>query len=108
AFAALPGVSVPARCNFSNHVFHQYTLRVPAQKRDALKQHLEAAGVPAMVYYPVPCHLQNAYRNGCFPEGSLPVTEQLCKEVISLPMSTEIDAEQEAKITASVAAFFNP
>lgn len=106
AFAELPGVHVPERSSFSDHVFHQYTLRVEGGKRDALKAHLEAAGVPAMVYYPVPCHLQNAYRSDRTPEGALPVTERLAQEVLSLPMSTELDTQQLAHITATVQSFF--
>ena len=60
-----------------------------------------------MVYYPVPCHLQNAYKSDRFPAGSLPVTETLTEEVISLPMSTELDNEQLSLITATVKSYFN-
>jgi dTDP-4-amino-4,6-dideoxygalactose transaminase len=60
-----------------------------------------------MIYYPVPCHLQNAYKSDRFPEGSLPVTEQLTNEVLSLPMSTELDQEQLAHITSTVKNYFN-
>lgn len=106
AFAGIEGVSVPERSSFSTHVFHQYTLRIANERRDGLKKHLEAAGVPAMVYYPVPCHLQNAYRSDRFPAGSLPVTETLTQEVISLPMSTELDNEQLEHITRAVKSYF--
>jgi dTDP-4-amino-4,6-dideoxygalactose transaminase len=99
-------VVTPARSAFSTHVFHQYTMRITGGHRDALKKHLEENGVPAMIYYPVPCHLQNAYRTERFPEGSLPVTEQLIHEVLSLPMSTELDNEQLAHITATVKGYF--
>lgn len=107
AFAGMPELVTPARSTQSDHVFHQYTLRVKGGHRDALKKHLEANGVPAMIYYPVPCHLQNAYRSDRFPAGSLPVTEQLTHEVLSLPMSTELDDEQLAHITATVKGYFN-
>lgn len=105
AFKAIEGLTIPGRCAFSDHVFHQYTLRVAGGRRDALKAHLEAAHIPAMVYYPVPCHLQNAYRSDRFPAGSLPVTERLAEEVLSLPMSTELDPAQLEHITAAVTAF---
>lgn len=108
AFSAIHGLAIPERCNFSNHVFHQYTLRVDNGKRDALKKHLEAKGIPAMVYYPVPCHLQQAYRSENFPAGSLPITEALTTAVISLPMSTELDEQQLEYITRTVVEFFNP
>ncbi len=106
AFAGMEHLVTPGRSPFSTHVFHQYTLRVRGGHRDGLKKHMEANGVPAMIYYPVPCHLQNAYRSDRFPQGSLPVTEQLTDEVLSLPMSTELDAEQLAHITATVKAYF--
>jgi dTDP-4-amino-4,6-dideoxygalactose transaminase len=107
AFAGMAQLVTPARSAFSTHVFHQYTLRVPGGHRDGLKKHLEANGVPAMIYYPVPCHLQNAYRGDRFPKGSLPVTEQLTDEVLSLPMSTELDVEQLDHITSTVKTYFN-
>ncbi len=106
AFAGLSGLAVPARSPFSTHVFHQYTLRVAGGRRDALRKHLEDRGVPCMVYYPIPCHLQNAYKHARCGPGSLPVTEALAGEVLSLPMSTELDDEQLAHITTSVSSFF--
>lgn len=106
AFAGMAHVITPVRSKDSSHVFHQYTMRVLGGRRDGLKKHLEANGVPAMIYYPVPCHLQNAFKSERFPEGSLPVTEQLTHEVLSLPMSTELDNEQLAHITATVNGYF--
>ncbi|MCO5275181.1 MAG: DegT/DnrJ/EryC1/StrS family aminotransferase [Flavobacteriales bacterium] len=107
AFGGLKGLTTPGRSSFSSHVFHQYTLRVAGGRRDALKKHLEEQGIPAMIYYPVPCHLQDAYKGDRFPAGSLPVTEHLAAEVLSLPMSTELDAGQLQHITRAVASFFN-
>ncbi len=106
AFAGMPHIITPVRSKDSTHVFHQYTLRVTGGHRDGLKKHLEANGVPAMIYYPVPCHLQNAFKSDRFAPGSLPVTEQLTHEVLSLPMSTELDNEQLAHITAMVKGYF--
>lgn len=107
AFHGMDHVHVPERSPLSTHVFHQYTLRITGGHRDGLRQHLEANGVPSMIYYPVPCHLQKAYHNADFPAGSLAVTEQLAAEVLSLPMSTELDDEQLAHITATVKSYFN-
>ncbi len=107
AFAGMAHIITPQRSPNSTHVFHQYTMRVLGGHRDELKKHLEAHGVPAMIYYPVPCHLQNAFKSDRFPQGSLPVTEQLTHEVLSLPMSTELDNEQLAHITATVQSYFN-
>ncbi len=106
AFAGMRHLITPVRSKDSTHVFHQYTLRVTGGHRDGLKKHLEANGVPAMIYYPVPCHLQNAFRSDRFPENSLPVTEQLTHEVLSLPMSTELDNDQLAHITSTVKSYF--
>ncbi len=106
AFAELNDITVPQRSPNSTHVFHQYTMRVTEGMRDGLKQHLEANGVPAMIYYPVSCHMQAAYKSARCPEGSLPVTEQLTREVLSLPMSTELDNEQLTHITNTVKSYF--
>ena len=107
AFKELPGLHIPARAAHSSHVFHQYTLRVLDGTRDGLKKHLEERHIPAMIYYPVPLHLQQAYRSERTPEGALPVTEMLTQEVLSLPMSTELDDEQLAHIVNAVRDFFN-
>lgn len=94
AFADLPGLHIPYRAANSTHVFHQYTLIFPAQKRDAIQQFLENAGVPCKVYYPIPLHLQDAYASPMAKAGDFPVSEALCDTVLSLPMHTELDAEQ--------------
>lgn len=106
AFSGVPQLDIPERDPRSTHVFHQYTLRVTDGRRDALKAHLEANQVPAMVYYPVPLHLQKAYEGYGIRRGDLPVTEELMDQVLSLPMSTELDNEQLAHITGTVKAFF--
>ncbi|MFZ1332439.1 MAG: DegT/DnrJ/EryC1/StrS family aminotransferase [Flavobacteriales bacterium] len=107
AFKDLKDISVPERSPNSTHVFHQYTLKVTGGHRDGLKKHLEDRGIPAMIYYPVPCHLQSAYKTAQFPEGSLPITEKLTLEVLSLPMSTELEKEQLTHITEQVKSYFN-
>ena len=106
-FSAFEGVLTPSIAHFTNHVYHQYTLRLTMHDRNSLKEHLESNGVPAMIYYPVPLHLQKAYKSDRYKAGDFPVTEMLCKEVISLPMHTEMDDEQLAHITHQVKAFFN-
>nr|MDQ3100703.1 DegT/DnrJ/EryC1/StrS family aminotransferase [Bacteroidota bacterium] len=102
AFTELEHVHVPERSGNSTHVFHQYTLRITGGHRDALKKHLEENGVPAMIYYPVPLHLQKAYEGYGIRRGDLPITEKLMNEVLSLPMSTELDNEQLLHITLTV------
>lgn len=102
----ISGLNVPVRSAFSTHVFHQYTIRVQGQ-RDVLKVWLEERGVPTMIYYPVPLHLQNAYRKDDAPEGMFPVTEHLSKTVLSLPIHTEMTAEEMQYITESIRKFFS-
>jgi UDP-2-acetamido-2-deoxy-ribo-hexuluronate aminotransferase len=85
-----------------SHVFHQYTLRIVNADRDGLMQHLLDKGIPCAIYYPIPLHSQKAYADSRYNEGDFPVTNQLVKEVISLPMHTELDDEQIAFITGSI------
>jgi len=88
-----------------SHVFHQYTLRILDADRDALMQHLLDKGIPCAIYYPIPLHSQKAYADARYNEADFPVTNQLVKEVISLPMHTELDDEQIAFITDSILEF---
>ncbi len=105
AFDGHPKLTIPARNPFSTHVFHQYTLKTKDVDRLKLQEYLQAKGVPAMIYYPVPMHLQKAYTDPRYKEGDFPVTEDLSKRVISLPMHTELDEEQLKYITDSVLEF---
>jgi UDP-2-acetamido-2-deoxy-ribo-hexuluronate aminotransferase len=98
-------VQTPTRAANSTHVFHQYTLKVKEGKRDALKKYLEVKGVPTMIYYPVPLHLQKAYQKPGFGEGSFLVTEQLSKTVLSLPIHTEMTEEELTYICNSIKEF---
>ncbi len=106
AFEETPNLIVPQRNASSSHVYHQYTLRVVnGMSRDGLKEHLNSKQIPAMVYYPVPLHLQKAYLDPRYQPGDFPVSEQLASEVISLPMHTEMNAEQLKHIIDSVLEF---
>jgi UDP-2-acetamido-2-deoxy-ribo-hexuluronate aminotransferase len=105
AFADVPQLKTPERKKNSTHVFHQYTLVTDGIDRFAMQEFLQSKGVPAMVYYPVPLHMQKAYLDERYKEGDFPVTEHLCKTVISLPMHTELDEEQLKFITDSVLEF---
>ncbi len=87
------------------HVYHQYTLKIVDADRDALVKHLNEKEIPCGVYYPIPLHLQKAYRDERYKEEDFEVTNQLVKEVISLPMHTELDDEQIDYITKTVIEF---
>ncbi|MFW5781248.1 MAG: DegT/DnrJ/EryC1/StrS family aminotransferase [Bacteroidota bacterium] len=99
-------ISIPARSEFSTHIFHQYTIKIKNGKRDGLKNYLQEKNIPSMIYYPVPLHLQNGYRYLGYREGDFPVTEGLCKTVLSLPMHTELDENQLKYIVESVKSYF--
>ncbi len=80
--------------NCDCHVFHQYTLKLKNGDRDGLVAHLNAKGIPCGVYYPIPLHRQKAYKSERYDEADFKVTNQLSKEVFSLPMHTELDDDQ--------------
>ncbi|GAA4965498.1 DegT/DnrJ/EryC1/StrS family aminotransferase [Algibacter aquimarinus] len=93
--------------NCDCHVFHQYTLRVKGIDRDALAKHLNEKGIPCGVYYPIPLHKQKAYLDERYEEVDFEITNKLVKEVISLPMHTELDDEQIEFITSTIIEFIN-
>ena len=102
AFANHEHILIPVRDERSTHVFHQYTLRLKDVDRDALREALAAAEIPAMVYYPIPLHMQKAYQDSRYQVGDFPVAEKLAACVLSLPMHTELDNEQLEYITTHV------
>jgi dTDP-4-amino-4,6-dideoxygalactose transaminase len=106
AFAGCSSIIVPEREKYSSHIFHQYTIRILDGRRDDLKKHLEGKNIPSMIYYPGPLHMQEAYRYLGYNEQDFPVTNTLCREVLSLPMHTEMDPEQLEYITGNILEFF--
>ena len=102
AFANHPNILIPVRNEHSTHVFHQYTLRLVDVDRDALRNALAQAGIPTMVYYPIPLHMQKAYQDPRYETGDFPIAEKLAACVLSLPMHTELDNEQLEYITTHV------
>ena len=112
AFAGTPQIRVPFRAANNKHVFHQYTivLDVPgnaAEKRNALKEYLAQQGIPSMIYYPVSSHKQKMFDAFGGSGFELPLTDWLNDRVISLPMHTEMDADQADFITSHVLTFVN-
>ncbi len=102
AFAGNPHILIPGRAAHSTHVFHQYTLRLVNINRDNVREALQEKGIPAMIYYPVPLHLQKAYQDARYQRGDFPIAERLSECVLSLPMHTELDEEQLSFITKQV------
>lgn len=107
AFASIPGVRIPFRSADSRHVFHQYTLVLEDDNRDALQAYLAAAEIPSMIYYPIPAHKQLMFEAFNSKKLHLSQTEWLCNHVISLPIHTEIDDEQLQYIIRTVESFFS-
>ncbi|MBP5307254.1 MAG: DegT/DnrJ/EryC1/StrS family aminotransferase [Paludibacteraceae bacterium] len=106
AFRSLSWVRIPSVAPYTTHAFHQYTLVLSDDiDRDALQSYLKEKGIPSMVYYPIPLHLQKAYRDPRYREGDFPVAEHLASHVISLPMHTELDDEQLRYITDTFKSF---
>ncbi|MDT7830785.1 DegT/DnrJ/EryC1/StrS family aminotransferase [Flavobacteriaceae bacterium S356] len=105
AFMESSNITVPAISVFSTHVFHQYTLKINNGKRNELHKHLLDKGIPNAIYYPVPLHSQEAYKDTRYNEDDFKVTNQLIDTVISLPMHTELEEEQLAFITKTVLDF---
>ena len=101
ALGDISALQIPARQPNSTHVFHQYTLMVENGRRDALQQYLQEKGIPTMIYYPLPLYEQEAFKP--FTDiRFLPVTDRLCKGVISLPMHPELTTDQLEYIAEGV------
>jgi dTDP-4-amino-4,6-dideoxygalactose transaminase len=92
--ADLEDLELPRRAPDRTHIFHQYTIRVPNDKRDSLKRYLEEKGIGTHVYYPLPLHLQPCFRELGYREGDLPESERASREVLSLPMFPELHGEE--------------
>ena len=106
AFSGCSQIVIPEREKHSTHIFHQYTIKVKNGLRDELKKYLQENNVPAMVYYPGPLHMQEAYHYLGYGENDFPVTTALCGEVLSLPVHTEMDQDQLEHITGTIIEFF--
>ncbi len=104
---AIAEIQIPKRAGNSTHVFHQYTLKVKNGKRDGLQKYLAEKNIPSMIYYPLPLYKQEAFLQYVDEGFSLPVTEQLCKEVISLPVHTEFDQGVLDVIITEIKNYFN-
>ncbi len=100
----LDRVTLPKTEPGNFHVFNQYTIRV--QKRDELRAHLKEKGVGTEVYYPLPLHLQNCYRDLGYSKGAFPVCERAAEEVLSLPIYAELTEDQQVYVVQSIADFY--
>ncbi len=100
-------IALPRRMSYSSHGFHQYTVKLnKPENRDDLITYLKGKGIPVMVYYPVPFHLQEAFAYLSYKKGDFPVAEKMAETVLSLPMHPHLTKEQLAYITEHIKAFF--
>lgn len=102
--AGLPVTLPPEPQAGMRHVYHLFVIR--AERRDQLSEHLTKAGVGNAVYYPVPLHLQPAFKDAGFKEGSFPVSERACREVLALPMYPELGPERALRVAREVRRFY--
>jgi len=98
-------IAAPATDEGCVHVWNQYTVRVTGGRRDALQKHLADRKIGAAIYYPVPLHLQKCFATLGYEEGSLPATEQACREVLSLPVYPELTPDEQDAVIDAIECF---
>lgn len=102
----LSTLQIPKRRKDSSHVYHQYTLRILDGSRDLLMKFLKDKRIPSMIYYPLPLHYQKAFKSDQYPIGSLPISEKLSSQVLSLPMHSELDEQTQLYIVETIKKFY--
>ena len=98
-------LETPFNSAYSNHVYHQYTIQIKNNKRDDFQKYLNEKGIPTMIYYPTPLQNQLAFKEIVKIGSDLSVTNKLCESVLSLPMHTELDANQILYIVEQIANY---
>ena len=99
------GIIIPAENKCVYHTYNQYVIKI--ENRDLVKERLKVAGIPTMIYYPSPLHLQKAYVTYRDPTVKYPVSEKLCNEVLALPIHTEITTEEQELIANTLVKIIN-
>lgn len=107
AFQLNESISVPGKAIWSNHTYHQYTLKINNADRNLIQKELAQKAIPSMIYYPVPIHNQKAYTRREYLESDFEVTNKLCKSVLSLPIHTEMDDKQINYIASNLIDIIN-
>jgi dTDP-4-amino-4,6-dideoxygalactose transaminase len=101
------GVVTPFIAEYSDHIFHQYTIQLE-EKRDELHQFLNEKNIPNAIYYPIPLHLQDAYiKTSGYKKGDFPISERMSERVISLPMHPDLTREEQEYIVENIKQFLN-
>jgi len=107
AFKNIKNLQTPKVIDNSSHVYHQYTLKIMNNERDRLKEYLSENGIPSMIYYPIPLYKQKAFQKYVSDDFILPITEKLSKDVISLPIHTELENSNQDYIINIIKQFFD-
>jgi dTDP-4-amino-4,6-dideoxygalactose transaminase len=97
-------LTLPVQPDGCEHVYNQFVIRV--QQRDELREHLRKSGIPSEIYYPVPLHLQAAFRYLGYGSGTFPHSETACQQVLALPVFPEMTEQQQAAVVEAIADFF--
>ena len=98
----VPCIETPYRAPDQSHIFHQYTIRILDGRREALREHLKEKRIGTSIYYPLPLHLQECFKELGYNEGALPVSERGSKEVLSLPVFPELAEEQQDYVVKQI------
>jgi dTDP-4-amino-4,6-dideoxygalactose transaminase len=101
--SSVEGVAAPKQPEWSRSVYHLYVVRV--QDRTGLQKHLGEANIDTGIHYPLPLHLQQAYKHFGYKQGDFPVTEKVAAEILSLPMYPQLEAEQQQRVVQKAAEF---
>jgi dTDP-4-amino-4,6-dideoxygalactose transaminase len=96
---------LPYEPSWAKAVYHLYVVR--AEDRDELKAHLDRSGIATGIHYPIPLHLQNAYRTSGYQAGDFPVSERIASKVLSLPMYPQLQLDQQRQVTDKVTEFLS-
>ena len=108
ALADAPGIITPYRSADRTHIFHQYTIRILDDRRDALREQLKEKGIGTMIYYPVPLHLQECFVQLGYRQGELPQSESASNEVLSLPVYPELTVPEQDEVIRAVREYLGP
>lgn len=98
---------LPFQSPHAKHIWNQYGIRIANGERDALRQHLQSIGISTEVYYPIPLHLQECFKELGYSEGSLPHTEAAAKEILHLPIYPELSVEEQVAVVRGIKQFYS-
>jgi len=99
-------IKIPKQEDYSKHVYHLYTVKIRQEERENLIEHLKSQGISTVMHYPIPLHLQPAYKHLNLKQGDFPVAEKCSKEILCLPIFPELTLEQVKQVVKSIRGFY--